>query len=232
MSGRQEAPWPRRDCSALLLAAGNGSRMGRGPKWRLMAGGRTLLEAALQQLAGLAAEILVGLPPEEVAAAEPICARFGARAMAGGATRQETVERLAVRSGRELIVLHEIARPAASAALFRRVIEAAAADGAAAPCLALPPRDSVGFVAAGRIERVLDRDALVHLQTPQAYRRGWLLQALAEARADGLDSATAVEIMLRAGHPVTAVPGEETNLKLTYPEDWPAFLAQREFIPG
>jgi 2-C-methyl-D-erythritol 4-phosphate cytidylyltransferase len=63
-------------------------------------------------------------------------------------------------------------------------------------------------------------------QTPQAFRREILREALAAGR-DATDESAMVE---RAGHPVRIVEGEATNIKITSPEDLAiaeAILARR-----
>ena len=65
----------------------------------------------------------------------------------------------------------------------------------------------------------LDRDSLWFVQTPQAARREWLMEAL--SRTNGLlahfpDDASILEW---AGFPVTMIPGDPMNIKVTTPED-------------
>jgi 2-C-methyl-D-erythritol 4-phosphate cytidylyltransferase len=66
----------------------------------------------------------------------------------------------------------------------------------------------------------ISRDGLFRLQTPQAFRREVLAEAIARARSDGVvatDDSTLVE---RLGLPVRVVAGAEFNLKVTTSEDW------------
>ena len=89
----------------------------------------------------------------------------------GGATRQASVraglEALAA-ARPDIVLIHDAARPFASAALVTRAIAAARDDGAAVP--ALPVADTVKTVDAdGRVTGTLDRAALRTVQTPQAF---------------------------------------------------------------
>ncbi len=69
--------------------------------------------------------------------------------------------------------------------MVKDVVDAAVADGAA--IVALPMRDTVKQVGTGWvIERTVDRKPLWLAQTPQAFRRDWLKEAHAKARAEGL----------------------------------------------
>src|SRR5207253_1205874 len=100
----------------------------------------------------------------------------------GGATRSESVRNglAAVPDDVEVIVVHDAARPLASAALFDAVIDAVrgGADGAV-PGISVV--DTVKRVKDGRVVETLDRTTLVAVQTPQAFRAA----ALRAAHAGG-----------------------------------------------
>ena len=80
-----------------------------------------------------------------------------------------------------------------------------------------------GDIAQGVVTRVretVDRSDLATAQTPQGTRRDLLLRAFAEHDPAGPETFTDEASLLEAsGVPVVAVPGEATNLKVTYPED-------------
>lgn len=144
----------------------------------------------------------------------------GAVVVEGGATRQASVARgvAALPPGLDVVLVHDAARPLVTADLVRRVAEAAARDGAAAP--ALPVRDSVHRVGPdGRLVGSLAREDLRAVQTPQAARAPLLRAALEAAEARGLEATDEVALLVAAGVPVTPVPGDEDNLKLTVPAD-------------
>jgi 2-C-methyl-D-erythritol 4-phosphate cytidylyltransferase len=109
-----------------------------------------------------------------------------------------------------VVVVHDAARPAASVALFRRVVDAvlAGADGAV-PGVAVT--DSLRHRTAGAV----DRDGMVAVQTPQAFRAE-VLRAAHAAGGEATDDATLVE---QAGGTIVVVDGEVTNTKLTHPQD-------------
>jgi 2-C-methyl-D-erythritol 4-phosphate cytidylyltransferase/2-C-methyl-D-erythritol 2,4-cyclodiphosphate synthase len=126
----------------------------------------------------------------------------------------------------DLIVIHDAARPFASADLIARTIAAAAEAGAAVA--AVQSRDTVkraavasghGTVKAvpGLVAETLDRTTIFLAQTPQAFRRDVLRAALAAGESGAAtDEASLAE---RAGHPVRIVEGEQTNIKITTPAD-------------
>jgi 2-C-methyl-D-erythritol 4-phosphate cytidylyltransferase / 2-C-methyl-D-erythritol 2,4-cyclodiphosphate synthase len=165
--------------------------------------------------------VIVALP-DEVCADPPAYLRDArVRVVAGGARRQDSVANAfrAVSDASEVIVIHDAARPFASASLIARTIVAAAESGAAVA--AVVSRDTVkraGMPGAGEVrtvEQTLPRDTIFLAQTPQAFRREVLAEAL-KLPGDATDEAALVE---RAGHPVRIVDGESTNIKITTPED-------------
>lgn len=140
----------------------------------------------------------------------------------GGTTRQASVraglEALADRRP-AIVLVHDAARPFASAALVSRAI-AAGGGGAAIPGVAVT--DTVKEVdAAGRVLRTLDRTSLRGVQTPQAFAFDALLaahrKALTAGREDFTDDAALAEW---AGMTVGVFEGEVGNLKLTTAEDF------------
>jgi 2-C-methyl-D-erythritol 4-phosphate cytidylyltransferase len=215
------------ELAVILAGGGAGERMGgSGPKLLLDLVGRTLLErAALPFLRHAAVGEIVAVVPESLlVAAREALARVprervvGARAVAGGATRQESV-RLgleALTADAAYVAVHDVARPLVTAALIERVLVAARAHGAAIPALAL--HDTVKEVEGDRIVRSMPRERLRAAQTPQIFSRAILARAHTQDRtlSDATDDAALVEAL---GIPVAVVSGEPSNLKITEPTD-------------
>jgi len=143
--------------------------------------------------------------------------------VAGGATRQASVraglEALASQSP-ATVLIHDAARPFASAALVSRAIAAAARSGAAIP--ALPVTDTVKKIdPAGRVVETLDRSNLRTVQTPQSFAFALLLDAHRRAASAGRDDFTDDAALAEwAGMDVTLFEGEARNVKLTTADDF------------
>jgi 2-C-methyl-D-erythritol 4-phosphate cytidylyltransferase len=186
--------------------------------------GRTTLARAVELFLNLdeVTRIVVVGPPArldiasaEVAALKP---RKPVAVCAGGDSRQQSVRAgLLSLAGADYVLVHDAARPLASAALCRRVLAAAIQTGAAFP--GLPPRDAVKRVEGSRLVESLDRSRIVLAQTPQAFSYQLLLKAHFEAHETGLVGDDDAQLVAAAGHPVAVVEGEPTNLKLTTAED-------------
>lgn len=213
--------------AAIIAAGGRGARLGGSvPKQLLTLGGKSILQRSIDtiQAHDQIAEIVLALPPEIAAAPPDFLQRAGKplQIVEGGARRQDSVAnafgRISARS--EVIVVHDAARPLASAALFTRVIEAARETGAA--IAALGARDTIKEIAEddGKpiVGRTLARDRIYLAQTPQAFARRVLTEAIALARQGGeaTDEASLAE---QAGHRVRLVEGEPSNIKITTEDD-------------
>jgi 2-C-methyl-D-erythritol 4-phosphate cytidylyltransferase/2-C-methyl-D-erythritol 2,4-cyclodiphosphate synthase len=218
--------------TAIIAAGGRGERVGSPvPKQFLTVGGRELLEHSVNAFLAHPAidEVIVALP-RELSENPPVYLKGSAkrlRIVAGGARRQDSVAAAfrAASKAADIIVVHDAARPFVGADLIARTIAAASESGAA--LAALQARDTVKRAraqdsAAGRpgallVGETLLRDSIYLAQTPQAFRRTVLEDALA-LNEEATDEATLAE---RAGHPVRLVEGEATNIKITTAEDLP-----------
>ena len=123
--------------------------------------------------------------------------------------------------GASVIVIHDAARPFATAGLFSRVIDAAAKGGAA--IAALPASDTVKEATAAPgmriVARTIARESIYLAQTPQAFSRQVLEEAIElgrQALGTATDEASLAE---QAGHSIRLVDGEDANIKITTPQD-------------
>ena len=213
--------------AAVVVAAGRGLRAGGGaPKqYRPMLGG-TAIERSLATFSGHDGIALVQpvIHPDDQDVFRRSSAAFRLLApVFGGATRQDSVrsglEALAAHKP-DIVLIHDAARPFASASLISRAIVAAAKNGAAVPVL--PVADTVKTVDAnGVVTGTLDRSLLRAVQTPQAFGFAAIVdahrRALQAARDDFTDDAALAEW---AGMSVATFAGEAGNIKLTTPEDF------------
>jgi 2-C-methyl-D-erythritol 4-phosphate cytidylyltransferase len=169
-------------------------------------------------------QTLVVIAPED---ADMVKSRYGAHLgllgieiVQGGAERFDSVgNALArLRDDAELVAIHDAARPCVTAALIDSVFTAAAKTGAA--LLAVPVSDTVKRGDdSGKVEATVPRAGLWLAQTPQVFRRDWLLEAHAKRRSLGSDVTDDAQLIEAAGHPVYLVTGSASNIKITARED-------------
>ncbi len=209
------------DVTAILVAAGRGTRAGDGiaKQWRPLAQKRVIdwTLAAFDAVPEIGALVVV-LHPEDLELADTLKAETPIQVVTGGAERDQSVSNAlnAIDNRDEsLVLIHDAARPLVSADLIARVIAAVRETGAAAP--ALPVVDALWTGAEDQVTGLQDRTGLFRAQTPQGFRLGLIRDAHAAYAATAADD---VEIARAAGHGVTIVPGDETNFKITYPEDF------------
>ena len=219
MTDSASRPVERDEVSALILAAGRGTRLGQSKAF-LECNGKTLLERVVARAVVFADEVLVGLAREDLDRVPP-SVRHSVVVVTGGETRHATVEALLARATRPLVLLHEVARPLAPPALFAAVLQAAQLHGASAACVLASPRDSVALENGGFLAAALPRDRVVQLQTPQAFRRERLTDVFRQLQGQALQQTTSVPpLLLDAGYRVRLVPASPDNMKITFPEDW------------
>ena len=214
--------------TAIIAAAGEGRRLGAGmPKQLLEVGGRTILERSVSAFVGhdRVDDVIVVLPAALVDAPEAWTKSMpppAVRVVAGGARRQDSVANAfdSVAADSDVVLVHDAARPFVSADLISRAIDAAAEHGAA--IAALPVRDTVKQVesrgAASVIVATIPRDTIYLAQTPQAFRREVLRDAVALGRS-GVDATDEAMLAERAGHAVHIVEGDPSNVKITTADD-------------
>jgi 2-C-methyl-D-erythritol 4-phosphate cytidylyltransferase len=204
--------------SALILAAGSGDRIGRRPKAFLRLEGQTLLERAVALVSPLVTETIVGVRSEDLARARRLVPKT-VHVVAGGATRQETLSRLLQCCTKPIVLLHEVARPFATAELLARLLVEIQRHGAVVPYTEVSTRDSLGLMEKQGLKMILPRRSVVALQTPHAYRREILLRSDRQAARRGWNEEGTAAIVKRAGYEVRLVPGSPDNLKVTYVDD-------------
>lgn len=150
----------------------------------------------------------------------PHLALLGVEIVAGGKERFESVgNALAkVRGDADLVAIHDAARPCITTAMIDDVFAAAAKTGAA--LLAVPVSDTLKRGDDhGRIEATVARKGLWLAQTPQVFRRDWLVEAHAKRGQLGRDITDDAQLIEAIGHPVYLVTGSASNLKITTRED-------------
>ena len=208
--------------SAVVVAAGSGSRAGGPKQWRSLGGVpvvrhsvRTLLEAG-------ADPVVVCIPANaHDRCAEALAGLTGWTAVSGGADRAASVRAglaaLTDQGPDRPVLVHDAARPLLSRDVIGALLTALDKADAAAPVL--PMADSLRRDDAGRIGDAVPRDGLLRVQTPQAARLGPLNAALA-AWSDPTPPTDETEALRRAGLSVAWVAGEARLMKLTHPEDF------------
>ncbi|OPX23070.1 MAG: hypothetical protein B1H03_02740 [Planctomycetales bacterium 4484_113] len=236
MAGSASDGSGERFAGVVLLAAGEGERY-RGAVPKLM----TPLEG--QPLITLAARTVVRLPfvrelvlvanpklREDIAAAmsrlEPEIESAGMKVSLcdGGETRSDSVAQGLDAISSECVLIHDGSRPLATAALFKRVLDAVEPGVGAVPVI--EARDSLlALDDRNEISGYLERPAIRLVQTPQGFITSEYRAARRQVGREASAFTDDGSLFLAAGYRLVMVPGEEENLKITY-------LGDLRFLPG
>ncbi len=203
--------------SAVIVAGGTGSRMGR-PKQLLPVGGlpvvvRSIL--AFKQCPHVR-EVIVVTPPEN----RPVISHFvtGVTFADPGATRLASVQNgfAQVSATADIVAVHDGARPLVRPQDIEKALQTAHAHGAAV--LAVPVKNTIKEGQNGCVVKTLERSKLWAAQTPQCYRRELLARAL-DRFASQQDATDESQLVEKLGIQVQLVPSSEQNFKITTPQD-------------
>jgi 2-C-methyl-D-erythritol 4-phosphate cytidylyltransferase len=148
-------------------------------------------------------------------------ARWNIGVADGGSERFESVANALslLTAEADFVAVHDAARPCTPPALIEAVFARAAQTGAA--LLAVPVADTIKRGdGQGRIQATVPRQGLWLAQTPQVFRRDWLVAAYAARHRLGRDVTDDAQLVEAAGHPVHLVASTAANLKITTQEDF------------
>lgn len=204
--------------SAVIVAAGQGRRMGAGMnKVYLPLCGRTVIETTLAPFCNSDKidEIIVVTDDVEKCKSV-VCGIPKVKAVVlGGATRQQSVRNgLSAASG-EFVAIHDGARALITENEIEKVIDAGKKYGAAT--LGVRCKDTIKRIDSdGFIEKTENRDFLYQVQTPQVFKRLEIIKMHEMAHSDFTDDCSVLESF---GKRIKMVEGSYENIKITTPED-------------
>lgn len=212
---------PSGRAAAIVVAAGQGIRMGGQAKVLRLLAGKPIVAHVLDAIdrATTVSEIVLVANEQSLDEMRRLIGEGGwtkpISAVVGGVRRQDSVAAglAAIGDENDVVAIHDGARPFASPDLFDAVIAAAWEHGAA--IAAVPVVDTLKRVANGRVAETLDRAGVWAAQTPQAARASLLRMGLAL----DLDVTDEAMLMEAIGQPVAVVDGSRLNLKVTQPLD-------------
>jgi 2-C-methyl-D-erythritol 4-phosphate cytidylyltransferase len=211
---------------AIIVAAGSGSRFNsEQPKQFAPLLGKPVILHTLEKFEACfdIDEIVLVLSPSGKVQFETVDHQITKlRCIAtGGETRAHSVKNglaAANASEKDVIAVHDGARPLVTADEISQTLQAAAKVGAA--CLVSPVIDTIKeMVSVGRL-KTIDRSRLVRALTPQAFRYSILEEAFANADLNEAvtDECYLVE-QLDYSYEIEAISGSSRNIKITHADD-------------
>ena len=222
----------KKHCAAIVLAAGQGKRMGTSvQKQYIELEGKPLIYYSLKtfQESGLLDSVVLVVGEGQVAYAQnEIVSKYGfskvCAVVEGGKERYDSVWQGLKTVSQEpevsYIYIHDGARPFVDDEILNRGYETVEQFRA---CVAgMPSKDTVKVVdEQGFAINTPDRKYVWVIQTPQIFEKSLIMEAYArlmkEEHEDVTDDAMAVERMMKV--PVKMFEGSYQNVKITTPED-------------
>ncbi len=131
------------------------------------------------------------------------------------------------------VAVHDAVRPCVPPPMIDRVFAAAVKHGAALP--GLPVADTLKRADAHmKINATISRQGLWQAQTPQVFRKEWLVEAYQNRGQVGDSVTDDAQLVEALGKPVHLVPGSPYNVKITTNDDLGVvelFAKHRKFDP-
>jgi 2-C-methyl-D-erythritol 4-phosphate cytidylyltransferase/2-C-methyl-D-erythritol 2,4-cyclodiphosphate synthase len=206
--------------SFIIVAAGSGSRMGGVPKQFRLLGGKPVykwsVDAAGQLVKdGTVKDVVLVLPKDMLDNFDTSQFSFKVQKVRGGQTRSESVMNGLKACCGDYVLIHDAARPFVSVDMCSKIISATSESCAAVPVVAC--KDSLKKTDDADCICCVDRKKYWATQTPQAFQRNDLMEAIEQYGLLGTDEA---EAWIASSRKITMVDGAEANFKITTSFDW------------
>lgn len=213
------------DTSAILVCAGNASRMGGMNKILMPLGKSNVIGICMQafQQCEDIAEIIIVTKKENNAPIQQTASDLGITKLIqiteGGETRQKSVMQglRCVSDHTGYIAIHDGARPLVKPEHISKVIRDARVFGAAT--LGVPVKDTIKTVDDGLVTDTPPRASLYQTQTPQVFQKKLYFEGVHFSLAHHLDFTDDCQLVEAVGGKICMTTGAYTNLKITTPED-------------
>ncbi|MBR6243023.1 MAG: 2-C-methyl-D-erythritol 4-phosphate cytidylyltransferase [Ruminococcus sp.] len=211
--------------SAIIVCAGNSTRMGGVNKILLPLGERLVIGVTMQafQACESVKEIVIVARESDIDAIKAEAEAAGitklAQCTTGGNTRQESVINgiKKISKDSELVAVHDGARPLVKPEHIEKAIRDASVFGGAT--LGVPVKDTIKNVDDGIITDTPPRKFLYITQTPQVFKRNLYFEGIDFALEHGLDFTDDCQLVEAIGGKVAMTTGDYSNIKITTPED-------------
>jgi 2-C-methyl-D-erythritol 4-phosphate cytidylyltransferase len=214
---------------AVILASGSGSRINREiPKQFLELSGYPLIIHTLKpfEQSSNIDELIIVTRSDYIEKTWEFVNRYRLtkvkKIIQGGKTRQESSKNGIDTCGDDtkFVLIHDAVRPFVTSNLLNKLIKALNKYEAVVPVI--PTTDTIIETdRKGFINNIPDRSKLWRVQTPQAFEYQLIKEAHNRALKDGINNSTDdSSLLLRIGHSVYTIKGDEKNIKITYPTDF------------
>ena len=214
-------------CTAVIVAAGKGKRMGTDiSKQFLPLGGKEILAHTVEvfEQAESIRDIVLVTGADSLSDVQDMTREYGWRKVvsvtAGGKERQDSVRNglQKVPADADIVLIHDGVRPFVTEDILEDSIATALEMGG---CVAgVPAKDTIKVCDGENIAIATpDRSTLRQIQTPQTFRKDLIVKAYEGAKADGFIGTDDASLAEHSGYPVKVIMGSYRNIKITTKED-------------
>lgn len=215
----------KNDTSAIIVSAGNSSRMRGINKQFLKLGDTTVIGMSMKafQECESIKEIVVVTKIDDVEKVKKVAKDLNVTKLKsvtiGGSTRQESVINgcRKVSEDTSLITIHDGARPLILSQDIEKCISNARVYGGAT--LGVPVKDTIKVVNDNLIVDTPYRPSLYITQTPQTFKKSIYFRGVEFAERNHLDFTDDCQLAEAMGYKVYMTTGHYSNIKITTPED-------------
>ena len=211
--------------SAIILAAGNGSRFGEKKQFKKL-NGKPIWVHSLNTFiqSRCIDELILVIPSNSIGPIKQsqnfnlLSGQNNIKLVSGGKSRKDSVLNglKVVKKINDIVCIHDAARPFVKSSYIKDSIELCSEfDGA---IIAIPSVDTVKKVENQIIKKTIDRNSLWMAQTPQTFNKKKLLHAI--KKFPHLNFTDESMLMERAGFKIKLIKGDYSNLKITNGIDW------------
>ena len=214
-------------CTAVIVAAGKGRRMGTEvSKQFLPLCGKEILAHSVEKFekAEKIRDIVLVTGEDSLQDVREMAQEYGWKkivsVVAGGKERQDSVWNglQAVSDDTDIVLIHDGVRPFVTEDILNHSIETAVEMGS---CVAgVPAKDTIKVCNGENVAVATpDRSTLWQIQTPQTFQKDLIMQAYQKAKAEGFVGTDDASLAEYSGCPVKVIMGSYRNIKITTKED-------------
>ena len=211
--------------SAIILAAGNGSRFGEKKQFKEL-NGKPIWFYSLNTFIQSESvdELILVIPNDSLETLKQsqvftsLNKTNNIKLVSGGESRKDSVFNglKVVKKAIDIVCIHDAARPFIKASYIKHSVEACSEfDGA---IIAIPSVDTVKKVDKQIIKNTIDRESLWMAQTPQTFKKDKLLYAI--KNSSHLNITDESMLMEEANFKIKLIEGDQSNFKITNVIDW------------
>ena len=211
--------------SAIILAAGSGSRFGEKKQFKEL-NGKPIWFYSLNTFIQSESvdELILVIPNDSLETLKQsqvftsLNKTNNIKLVSGGESRKDSVFNglKVVKKAIDIVCIHDAARPFIKASYIKHSVEACSEfDGA---IIAIPSVDTVKKVDKQIIKNTIDRESLWMAQTPQTFKKDKLLYAI--KNSSHLNITDESMLMEEANFKIKLIEGDQSNFKITNAIDW------------